>query len=162
MSEKKKPDSKVIYRDKKLVADRPGHSIVQILAKHTLPYSEDFNPAGETAGAAAAASLEYAGKVEAGKKKGGKAKRGRYGPMRAVINHLQPASLESLLSMLENEDMAGDLPENRTLLAQGLRIKIHEIDRGSEKVYYSVNGTEGEASFKTLRNHISSRRALSR
>jgi hypothetical protein len=147
---------KVFYRDKKLVADRPGYEVEEILAKHVLP-GDDYNPTGETAKAAAVAVLALSKTTKDGRKKGGDHKRGKYGPMRSMVNVLSPRSLDTLLSMLRNENTRGDLPENRSLLELGYKIRIQDRDIDSEGkvLYYSVNGAEEDITFAALRNYIS-------
>lgn len=165
----KTPDKKeeiftkrVFYRDKKLVADRPGYDVEEILAKHVLP-GDDHNPTGETARAAAEAVLILSKRVKDGKRKGGEAKRGSVGPMMAMLMMLRPRSLDELLSMLENEEIADDIPERQDLLERGYKIRIRapspaqegDVDREARVLRYIVNDAEKKISFDALRNYIS-------
>jgi hypothetical protein len=145
---------RVFYRDKKLVADRPGYEVEEILAKHVLP-GDDYNPTGETAKAAATAVLGLSKRIKDGKKKGGDNKRGKYGPIRSMVNILRPRTLTDLLTMLQDDDIREDLPENRSLLERGYKIRIDEVNHDKETMYYSVNDAEGDVAFNTLRNYIS-------
>ena len=145
---------RVFYRDKKLVADRPGYEVEEILANHVLP-GDDYNPTGQTARAAAVAVRAMSEKTRDGRKKGGDHKRGKYGAMRSMVNILKPRSLNDLLSMLQDEDQAEDLPENRSLIALGYRIRIHDVNRDEEVLYYSLNDTDAQIEFRALRNYIS-------
>jgi hypothetical protein len=153
---------KVFYRDKKLVTDRPGYEVEEILAKHVLP-GDDYNPTGETAKAAATAVLDLSKRIKDGKRKGGEAKLGRVGPMMAMLKVLRPRSLDELLSMLENEEIAGDLPEHQDLIERGYRIRIRtpspdqegDVDREANVLHYMVNDAGKKISFDALRNYIS-------
>lgn len=150
---------RVFYRDKKLVADRPGYEVEEILANHVLP-GDDYNPTGETAKAAATAVLDLSKRIKDGKRRGGDNKRGKYGPMRSMVNILRPRSLKDLLSMLQDEDLAGDLPENRTLIELGYKIRIDDVNRDEERLYYSVNDSEDKIEFRALRNYISAAKKM--
>jgi hypothetical protein len=154
---------RVFYRDKKLVSDRPVDEVTDILFRHVMP-GDDYNPTGETAKAAMVVVHTLSEKVKDGRKKGGDHKRGKFGPMRSVVDIFRPRSLNDLLSMLEgeigdndeeNDHFGNVLPVNRSLLERGYKIRIEDVNREDKTVYYSVNGAEEDITFATLRNYIS-------
>jgi hypothetical protein len=81
----------------------------------------------------------------------------------AMLKVLRPRSLDELLSMLENEEIAGDLPEHQDLIERGYRIRIRtpspdqegDVDREANVLHYMVNDAGKKISFDALRNYIS-------